>query len=68
MVFRGSGATAGINRLVALLGAGSGARVILGPCEHHPYLLPWRDSGAAVIELAKLARRRYRALCVARGA
>jgi selenocysteine lyase/cysteine desulfurase len=51
VVFCGSGATAGLNRLVALLGAGPGARVILGPYEHHSNLLPWRDSGAEVIEL-----------------
>ncbi|MDO5603892.1 MAG: aminotransferase class V-fold PLP-dependent enzyme [Paracoccus sp. (in: a-proteobacteria)] len=51
VVFCGAGATAGINRLVALLGAGPGARVILGPYEHHSNLLPWRESGAEVIEL-----------------
>lgn len=53
VVFCGSGATAGINRLVALLGAGPGARVILGPFEHHSNLLPWRESGAEVIELGE---------------
>ncbi|WP_370654181.1 aminotransferase class V-fold PLP-dependent enzyme [Pseudotabrizicola sp.] len=53
VVFCGSGATAGINRLVALLGAGSGARVILGPYEHHSNLLPWRESGAEVIVLGE---------------
>lgn len=51
VIFCGSGATAGINRLVALLGAGPGARVILGPYEHHSNILPWRESGAEVIEL-----------------
>lgn len=51
VIFCGSGATAGINRLVALMGAGPGMRVILGPTEHHSNLLPWRDSGAEVIEL-----------------
>ena len=53
VVFCGSGATAGINRLVALLGAAPGARVILGPYEHHSNLLPWRESGAEVIELGE---------------
>ncbi len=53
VVFCGAGATAGINRLVALLGAGPGARVILGPFEHHSNLLPWRESGAEVIELGE---------------
>lgn len=53
VVFCGSGATAGVNRLVTLLGAGPGARVILGPYEHHSNLLPWRESGAEVIELGE---------------
>lgn len=53
VVFCGSGATSGVNRLVALLGAGPGTRVILGPFEHHSNLLPWRDSGAEVIELSE---------------
>lgn len=53
VVFCGSGATAGVNRLVSLLGAGPGARVILGPFEHHSNLLPWRESGADVIELGE---------------
>lgn len=51
VVFCGSGATAGINRLVALLGAGPGVRVLLGPYEHHSNILPWRESGAEVVEL-----------------
>ncbi|WP_282603518.1 aminotransferase class V-fold PLP-dependent enzyme [Paracoccus sp. PARArs4] len=50
-IFCGSGATAGINRLVQLLGAGPGSRVIIGPYEHHSNILPWRESGAEVIEL-----------------
>ncbi|MFE3837952.1 aminotransferase class V-fold PLP-dependent enzyme [Pseudogemmobacter sonorensis] len=56
VIFAGSGATAGVNRLVALLGADgrSGpARVILGPWEHHSNLLPWRESGAEVVELGE---------------
>lgn len=51
VVFCGAGATAGINRLVALLGTGPGVRVLLGPYEHHSNILPWRESGAEVIEL-----------------
>ncbi len=51
VVFSGAGATAGINRLVSLLGAGPGVRVLLGPYEHHSNILPWRESGAEVIEL-----------------
>lgn len=51
VIFCGAGATAGINRLVALLGAGPGVRVILGPYEHHSNILPWRESGAEVVTL-----------------
>ena len=51
VIFAGSGATAGINRLVHLLGARPGSTVILGPYEHHSNILPWRESGARVIEL-----------------
>jgi selenocysteine lyase/cysteine desulfurase len=57
VIFAGSGATAGIQKLVRLLGAdtrdarGRRALVLLGPYEHHSNLLPWRESGAEVIEL-----------------
>ncbi len=59
VIFAGSGATAGINRLVKLLGladavaANKRARVIIGPYEHHSNILPWRESGAEVIEIAE---------------
>lgn len=58
-VFCGSGATAGLNRLVHLLGVDEAARqgdnplVILGPYEHHSDILPWRESGAEVIEIGE---------------
>ncbi|WP_150523430.1 aminotransferase class V-fold PLP-dependent enzyme [Roseibium sediminis] len=61
VVFTGSGATTGINRLVHLLGAGttgeSGAAplVVIGPYEHHSNILPWRESGAEVIEIRESA-------------
>ncbi|MVW71046.1 aminotransferase class V-fold PLP-dependent enzyme [Bordetella sp. 15P40C-2] len=57
VIFAGSGATAGINRLVNLLGVkaavaeGRAARVIIGPYEHHSNILPWRESGAELIVL-----------------
>lgn len=57
VIFAGSGATAGINRLVRLLGveqalaAGQKVRIIVGPYEHHSNILPWRESGAEVIEI-----------------
>ncbi|KPQ14545.1 MAG: Selenocysteine lyase [Rhodobacteraceae bacterium HLUCCA09] len=58
-IFSGSGATAGIARLVSLLDlparVRAGARVVVlhGPYEHHSNLLPWRESGAEVIEVAE---------------
>ena len=57
VIFSGSGATAGLNRLVTLLGvsaavrSGKRARVIIGPYEHHSNILPWRESGAEIVEL-----------------
>jgi selenocysteine lyase/cysteine desulfurase len=52
-------ATSGINRLVALFGvtaavsAGKRVRVIIGPYEHHSNILPWRESGAEIVEIAE---------------
>jgi selenocysteine lyase/cysteine desulfurase len=57
VIFSGSGATAGLQKLVRLFGADQRdaqdqrALVLLGPYEHHSNLLPWRESGAEVIEL-----------------
>lgn len=57
VIFAGSGATAGLQKLVRLLGAdrhdSAGRRpvVLVGPYEHHSNLLPWRESIAEVIEL-----------------
>lgn len=57
VIFTGSGATAGLNRLVTLLGVdavGNKAKrpvVFIGPYEHHSNILPWRESGAEVIEI-----------------
>lgn len=60
-VFTGAGATAGLNRIVSLLGvpeavqAGRHTVVLIGPYEHHSNILPWRESGATVIEIAEAA-------------
>lgn len=65
-IFAGSGATAGLNRLVELLGVGEAARkaaaglcerplVLIGPYEHHSNILPWRESGAEVIGIPEVA-------------
>lgn len=62
VIFAGSGATAGLQKLVWLFGAdrkdaaGERALVLLGPYEHHSNLLPWRESGAEVIELPEHAQ------------
>lgn len=55
VIFSGSGATAGLNRLVDLLGVNDASRdrpprVIIGPYEHHSNILPWRESNAEVVE------------------
>lgn len=78
VIFTGSGATAAVNRLVALCDVAAVARhderstigrlaalfgrkaaatqsakatVLIGPYEHHSNILPWRESGAEVIEI-----------------
>jgi len=58
IIFSGSGATSAINRLVALCSIKELAKagdkrpvVFIGPYEHHSNILPWRESGAIVIEI-----------------
>ncbi|MFK5980498.1 MAG: aminotransferase class V-fold PLP-dependent enzyme [Rhizobiaceae bacterium] len=56
VIFTGSGATSAINRLVALSGiadiSGDETPVVLvGPYEHHSNILPWRESGAEVVDI-----------------
>ncbi|MCF6325830.1 MAG: aminotransferase class V-fold PLP-dependent enzyme [Devosiaceae bacterium] len=58
IIFCGSGATSAINRMVALCSLKERAErnaerpvVFIGPYEHHSNILPWRESGAAVIEI-----------------
>ncbi|MCP5088334.1 MAG: aminotransferase class V-fold PLP-dependent enzyme [Rhodobacteraceae bacterium] len=59
VVFAGSGATYVLNKLVHLVGIrdvlsrGEQVHVIVGPYEHHSNLLPWRESGARVIEISE---------------
>jgi len=61
-IFIGSGATGGLNRLVHLFGIretlalGVPVHVLVGPYEHHSNLLPWRESGANVIEITEGAQ------------
>ena len=57
VIFAGSGATAGLNRLVSLLGIERADRpvVFIGPYEHHSNILPWRESKAEVIEIPEAA-------------
>lgn len=61
VVFTGSGSTAGLNRIAGLLDLAAlvrqGQRVVVltGPYEHHSNILPWRETGAEVIEIAEAA-------------
>ncbi|MBR0560129.1 aminotransferase class V-fold PLP-dependent enzyme [Neokomagataea anthophila] len=56
-IFSGAGATSGLNRLVHLANipehCANGTRpvVLIGPYEHHSNILPWRESGAELIEI-----------------
>jgi len=58
VIFAGSGATAGLNRLVTLLGVNKAKRavVFVGPYEHHSNILPWRESAAEVVEIPEAAQ------------
>jgi selenocysteine lyase/cysteine desulfurase len=53
VIFAGSGATAGINRLIALFGVAEAQDpvVLIGPYEHHSNILPWRETKARIIEI-----------------
>ncbi len=55
VVFCGAGATAGLNRLVSLLGVEQARQpvVFIGPYEHHSNILPWRESRATLVEIAE---------------
>jgi selenocysteine lyase/cysteine desulfurase len=61
-IFTGSGATSALNRTVALLGVtealqrGRSVQVFIGPYEHHSNILPWRESGAEVIEIPEAGK------------
>ena len=61
VIFTGSGATAGLNRLVHLFDVPQAAArgeqpiVFIGPYEHHSNILPWRESGAEVVEIDEAA-------------
>ncbi|KAL0585889.1 hypothetical protein ABG067_004423 [Albugo candida] len=56
VLFSGSGSTSAINKLVSILGlttkyGSSNAVVFIGPYEHHSNMLPWRESGAQVVNI-----------------
>lgn len=56
VIFSGSGATAGVNRLISLVNVAGQEKtptVFIGPYEHHSNILPWRESGAEVIEISE---------------
>lgn len=62
VIFTGSGTTSGINRIINLLEvkervvAGERITIVLGPYEHHSNLLPWRDTGAQIVEITEAAK------------
>lgn len=59
VIFTGAGATHGINRLVHLFGVSEAVKggdrplVLIGPYEHHSNILPWRESGAEILEISE---------------
>ncbi|AVO36896.1 aminotransferase class V-fold PLP-dependent enzyme [Pukyongiella litopenaei] len=55
VIFAGSGATAGLNRLVSLFGVNEATDpvVFIGPYEHHSNILPWRESRARIVEIGE---------------
>jgi selenocysteine lyase/cysteine desulfurase len=60
VIFCGSGATAGVDKLTRLLDLGSAAAggrdrpvVFVGPYEHHSSELPWRESAAEVVTIGE---------------
>lgn len=59
VIFAGSGATAGLNRVVGLLditarvARGERIVILLGPYEHHSNDLPWRETGAEILQLGE---------------
>lgn len=61
VIFAGSGATGGLNRIAGLLDIaarvrrGEDVRILIGPYEHHSNILPWRESGAQMIEIPEAA-------------
>lgn len=61
VLFTGPGATAGLNRIVHLFGVkqavleGRPVQILIGPYEHHSNVLPWRESGAKVVEIPEAA-------------
>lgn len=60
-IFAGSGSTAGLNRLVGIMEipervrAGERVVILIGPYEHHSNILPWRETGAEIVEVAEAA-------------
>ena len=63
VIFCGSGSTAAVTRLVAMLGLGhtdpaDRPVVFIGPYEHHSNDLPWRESAVEVVAIDADARGR----------
>lgn len=58
VIFCGSGSTAAIHKLIAVLGLNEKKQarktlVLIGPYEHHSNILPWKETGAQIIRISE---------------
>ncbi|XP_033632439.1 probable cysteine desulfurase [Asterias rubens] len=53
VIFVGTGCTAAVHKLIHSLYLQSPPVVFVGPYEHHSNLLPWREIGADVVQIAE---------------
>jgi len=51
VIFVGSGCTGAVHKLISALQLAAPPVVLVGPCEHHSNLLPWREVGALVVRI-----------------
>ena len=56
VIFCGSGSTAAIHKLIAVLGMNTPSEaqntvVFIGPYEHHSNILPWKETGAEIVRI-----------------
>jgi len=56
VIFTGSGTTAGIHKLIGILGLNhpeiaQESVIFMGPYEHHSNILPWKETGARIVRI-----------------